>query len=379
MYQLDHTESLLKLRKQLHQLAETGGNEHHTTAKIIEYIRPFEPYKIITEIAKTGVAFIFKGLDTGPTTMIRCDIDALAIEETINLSYKSNNPGVSHKCGHDGHSTIVAGLAHLLNENKPTKGRVVLLFQPAEESGQGAQWIMEDKKFSLIEPDYIFSLHNIPGFNLGSIIVGNGNFASASKGLLIKIFGKTSHASEPEKGLSPAAALAEIIGRLPGIPEKELFSDQTMITICHARLGEPTYGTSPGYGEIMATLRAYQNEDMIALSDHAVKAAAVAAQKYGLILETSWQEEFSATVNHDFCVDIIEKAADKNQLPVLHIEKPFQWSEDFGMFTKKYKGALFGIGAGTGHPPLHSPEYDFPDKIIETGIKMFNTIIRTLN
>jgi metal-dependent amidase/aminoacylase/carboxypeptidase family protein len=222
-------------------------------------------------------------------------------------------------------------------------------------------------------------MHNIPGYELGRIIIGHNNFSSASKGLLIKVTGKTSHASEPEKGLSPAAAVSEIISRLPFIPEKEHFSDRTMITICHARLGEPTFGTSPGYAEIMATIRAFQNEDMIALSDHVVKTAASSVQKYGLTMKTSWEEEFFATVNDEFCVEVIEKAAEKNEFPVHRIEKPFSWSEDFGYFTTKYKCALFGIGAGTSHPPLHSPEYDFPDKLIETGVKIFHSIIRSIN
>ncbi len=213
-------DELVNLRKELHRNPELSGKEKNTSDKINNFIGRFYPDEIITELGGHGLAFIFKGKEKGKTILFRSELDALPISEQNDFEYKSSIENVSHKCGHDGHMTILSGFASLLNDNKPAKGKVVLLFQPAEETGEGAAKVLEDKKFEQIKPDYVFALHNLPGYPAGSVVIKNGTFASASKGMIIKLHGKTSHASEPENGITPTPAVASIIQKLPFIPNE---------------------------------------------------------------------------------------------------------------------------------------------------------------
>ncbi|MCZ7603452.1 MAG: amidohydrolase [Melioribacteraceae bacterium] len=369
---------LISLRRELHKYPELSGKENNTAGKIVKFAEKFNPDEIIKNIGGNGLAVVFQGDHKGKTILIRCELDALPIEEENEFDYKSQTEGVSHKCGHDGHMAIVSGLIPLLSEKKIKNGKIVLLYQPAEETGEGAEQILNDDKFKNLNPDYVFALHNLPGFEKNKIIVKENEFASASKGLKIKLIGKTSHAAEPDKGITPSLAVAELIQRLVEISNKEKFDEFTLVTIIHAKIGERAFGTTPGYAELMATLRSYKNENMEKLQAQAEKIIDEVSAKNNLKFKLEWVEEFPSTINDKFCVDVVRKSAEENNLSIEEIKNPFRWSEDFGHFTQKYNGALFGLGSGVDQPQLHNPDYDFPDDIILTGTKMFYSIIKNI-
>jgi amidohydrolase len=362
---------LISLRRKLHQYPELSGNEYQTAQIIREALEETAPDRIIEHLGGAGLAAVYEGSSPGPTLLFRCDLDALPIEEVNTFEYKSQYTGVAHKCGHDGHMTIITGLAMAISANRPEKGKVVLLYQPSEENGQGAARVLEDKQFETIQPDYVFALHNLPGFPAGAVVLRKDTFAAASKGMINKLYGKTAHAGEPENGLTPAPALAGIIQELSALPQNGSFEDFTLTTIIHARLGEVAFGTTPGYAEVMATLRTWSNTDMEQLTRQSVDVVQRLAHSYGLKSEISWTEEFPATVNDSQAVDLIEQVARENQLQVIHIDEPLRWSEDFSNFTLQYPGALFGLGSGEETPQLHNPDYDFPEEIIDRGIEIF--------
>jgi amidohydrolase len=368
-------EDIKRLRRELHKNPELSGKEKNTSERIKRFIKEFNPDEIISEIAGNGLAFIFKGREEGKTILFRSELDALPISEQNSFEYKSSIENVAHKCGHDGHMSILSGLASLLKNNKPPKGKIVFLFQPAEETGEGAKEVLEDEKFNSVKPDYVFALHNLPGFPINSIIIKPGIFASASKGIIVKLSGKTSHASEPENGISPVPAAASIIQKLSllpdEMPDKKNFS---LITIIHVRIGSVAFGTTPGEGEMMATLRAFENGDLDTLTNMSENVIKDEARKNGLKYSIDWTEEFPSTVNDNECVGIVKKCSEKLNLNIIEIQQPFRWSEDFGHFLSKYKGALFGVGSGKEHPDLHNPDYDFPESIIEPSIELFYSI-----
>lgn len=366
---------LINFRKRLHKFPELSGNEKVTANRVVDFARRFYHGEIITKLGGNGVAIVFKGEQAGKTVLIRCDMDALPIHEENEVDYTSVYPNVSHKCGHDGHMAIVSGLVPLLSEEKIPKGKVVLLFQPAEETGEGAERIMLDTKFGKIVPDYVFALHNLPGYEQSDIIIRKNEFASASTGLIIRLKGKTSHAAEPEKGITPTPAVAELITGLVDLANIKTLKEFSLVTIIHCQLGERAFGTTPGYAELMATLRSYKGEDMMVMTKRAEKLIHATAAKYNLKYEIEWVEKFPSTFNNDSCVNLVRESAGENHLTVREISHPFRWSEDFGHFTQQFKGALFGIGSGVGHPELHHSDYDFPDEIIVTGTKMFYSII----
>lgn len=371
-------QKIIKLRRELHQYPEISNDEYKTSERIINFIKEYNPDKII-RLGETGVLFVFEANEKGETLLFRSELDALPIQEMTKVDYQSVNNNVTHACGHDGHMAILAGLAQKISTDRPTKGKVLLLFQPAEEVEQGARDILENSKFEPLNPDYIFALHNVPGYEKHRIILKKGSFASGSKGMTVKLTGKTAHAAEPQNGISPAVAISQIINKLHDLKDNEkLFRDFILLTIIHIQLGEISFGTSPGYAEMRITLRAFENEDMVLLTKQCEEIIKAVASSEKLSCEISYNEVFPATVNNDYCVDLVEKLARQTGLEVEHLKTPFKWSEDFGYFTEKYKACYFGLGTGFDQPQLHNPEYNFPDDIVETGVNLFYTIYKSL-
>jgi len=372
-------EKLEQLRKKLHMHAELSGNEVMTREILRDFLSSNAPSGKVSNAGTTGLAIIFEGKNPGPSILFRADIDALPIDENLNLPYTSLNKGISHRCGHDGHSAILCGLACILEKQFPGCGKIILLFQPAEETGKGAAEMLADPLFQDINPDFVFALHNLPGFDAGSVIVKKEQFASASKGIIIHLTGKPSHAAYPEQGINPAFAFTEIIRGIESIPDyAESFDNFILTTIVHATLGKPGFGTAAGEAVIMATLRSYDNHNMQRLVHECRLIVEEKAKEHNLHYAIEFSDEFDETYNHPEVVDIIEKVATENSLKIIHLPFPFRWSEDFGKYTAKYKGALFGLGAGKDHAPLHTKEYDFPDEIITKGVEMFVGIIKNI-
>ncbi len=374
----EHLTELTKLRHQLHQNPELSGEEVNTATRIVHYLNQFSPSKIISDLGRHGVAAIFESGNDGPTTLIRSELDALPIHETNEeLNYKSKIKGVSHKCGHDGHMATVSGLANLLHKSAPKKGKVVLLFQSAEETGQGARWILQDPIFDKIKPDYCFALHNLPGYPKHSIIIKEGTFCAASKGLKIRLEGITSHASEPEKGISPTLVVASLIPKLLGIHKQDEFEDFVLSTLTHTSIGERTFGVSPAIAEIFLTIRAYLDKDLEKLESKIQQS--VKDETSHLVISFSEHEAFDATMNHPDEAKLVKSIALENDLELIEMSSPNRWSEDFGLFLQQSKGAMFGLGSGESQPALHNPDYDFPDELIETGVRMFWGILKKFN
>jgi amidohydrolase len=371
--------TIIDLRHQLHQHPEISNHEAGTSERIVRFMSPLHPDAAIS-LASHGKAFIFDSQKPGPTVLFRAELDALPIEETTKAAYASRNKGTAHSCGHDGHMAILAGLALQVAETRPRKGKTVLLFQPAEEVEQGARDVVEDPGFKKINPDYVFGLHNIPGTEKNKILLRHGTFSAASKGMTVTLTGKTAHAAEPENGRSPATAIARIIEALDElIHNQTLFKSLTLLTIIHIRMGEVSFGTTPGYAEMMITLRAFANEDMKVLTQEAEAIIRMIAREEKLGCTVDYSEVFPALVNCPESVRMLEDAARKNALTFEYMKKPFRWSEDFAYYTEQYQGAFFGLGAGVRHPSLHNPDYDFPDSILKAGIDMFYTIYQKLN
>ena len=369
-------QEIIKLRQEIHKYPEVSNDEYNTSERIINYVKKFNPDEII-KLGETGVVFAFNGKEKGKTVVFRAELDALPIKEKSGVEYASVNDHIAHSCGHDGHMAILTGLIRKVSENRPARGRVVMLFQAAEEIEQGARDVVENPKFINIKPDYMFALHNVPGFEKHKIVLKNGSFASASKGMTIKLTGKTAHAAEPQNGISPADAISEIIKKLHELREnKTLFKDFVLLTIIHIQLGEISFGTSPGYAELRITLRAFENEDMELLTANSEKIILEISKAEKLDCKISYSEAFPATVNNDDCVGIVEQSAKHINLDIQNIEKPFKWSEDFGYFTEKYDACYFGLGSGKDQPQLHNPDFDFPDDIIESGINIFYAIYK---
>jgi len=367
------------LRHALHRAPELSGHETETAERIQRFLEAHAPNRIITGLGGQGVAAVYEGRHPGPTVLLRADLDALPIRETVSLPYGSLHPGVSHKCGHDGHMSILAGVGARLARTRPGTGRVVLLFQPAEETGEGAAKVLNDSRFSEIEPDMVFALHNLPGYPEGCVVLKDGVFASASIGLIVELSGRTSHAGQPHHGISPASAMAHLIQSFAAAPQNKTdLTEAAKVTVIHARLGEKAFGTSPGEAHVMATLRATRDDVIDRLRKYCSDLAAGIGGAHGLSVSIASTDAFPVTRNHSSMVQALETTANALDRKIHHLDSPFPWSEDFGHFTARYPGAIFGLGAGRAQPALHHPEYDFPDRILPEGVAFFTHLIHSL-
>jgi amidohydrolase len=366
---------LSDFRKELHSHPELSGKETETAQRIKAELKKYKLAKIIDKLGGNGIAAFFEGKNPGKTILFRAELDALPIQETNTFDYASKTKNVSHKCGHDGHMTILVGLAKNLSENPPEKGTAVLLFQPAEETGAGAKAVLEEPKFKEIKPDFLFALHNIPGQEKGKIICKKGSFTPAVSSIVIKLEGKTSHAAEPENGINPDLAIAELVSTIKKMEKPDEGSqDFAVIATVYANLGSKDYGISAGEGEVHFTVRCWTSEQLDYLKKEIKKAVKSISKKHKLQASTEWIYDFAANDNDSEAFSLIKKAADENGFDFIEKKHPFKWGEDFGLFTQKHKGAMFGLGSGENTPALHNPDYDFPDEIITFGVKMFRKI-----
>lgn len=370
---------LAGFRQHLHQHPEVSGEEVKTAAFIKEILQDLAPDSLMTEVGNTGILACFDSGRPGPALLFRAELDALPIQEENEFSYRSIAPGVSHKCGHDGHMSILLGLAHWLHHNRPAKGKVLLLFQPSEENGAGANAVLQDPRLSNLQLDFVFALHNLPGYPKHEILLKAGPFTAAVNSIIIKLYGKTSHAAEPENGINPALAIAEILtgANALAVPDTERI-DFALLTPVHIRMGEKAYGVSAGYGEIHLTLRTWKQARMQQLTSRLQALIRQVAGRYHLEVETEWADPFYANRNEETAVELIRESARSQHLSVRELTMPIKWGEDFGLFTQRFPGALFGLGAGEHTPALHNPDYDYPDDLTPTGVKVFSGIVRQL-
>lgn len=308
----------------------------------------------------------------GKTVLFRCELDALPIEEVNTFQYKSVKKGVSHKCGHDGHMVIMLGLAKKLLEEK-LSGKVLLLFQSAEENGNGAKSILKSGKLDEFHIDFVFALHNIPGYPMGNVICKPGGFTPCVESIDIHLHGKTSHAGMPENGVNPAASIAKIIQYFEEIHNPNEDSKHYFLaTPIQVKMGKAAYGISAGKAVLSYTFRTWGQAFLVQQKKEILRSLEkILAQTEGLGFSFKWTQAFDANINATEAFEIIENASAENNLKFIKKERPFGFGEDFGSFTQKYKGAMFGLGAGENTPELHNPDYDFPDELHEIGVGMF--------
>jgi amidohydrolase len=356
------------IRHALHEQPQTAGNEQFAHDTIVRHLQTLHPNKVYTNVGGYGVIAIWGKDPQAPTVAFRADTDALPI---------------GHRCGHDGHTTILLRLAELIDAvaDGSAACNILLLWQPAEETGTGSRAVLDTGILQQYNIKAIYGLHNLPGYPLGTVVLCPHTFAAASTGIVYHLDGRETHASTPELGINPGLAVADIINKFSGFNEHSLeqssiqaFRQSTLICV---RLGQPAFGTSAGHAEVMFTLRAFTNATMEQLLADANNAVEEIAARHGLTVTRSLVEPFRATENNPDCVKTIEKAAHDMPLNVVYKDIPNRWSEDFAEYLFEFPGAMFGIGSGEHQPELHHPDYDFPDALIEPAAQLFFNLCRS--
>lgn len=352
------------IRQQLHEHPDVSGCEQFAHDLVVRELQRLNPDELYNHVGGFGVVAFWKSaVSEAKTLAFRADIDALPI---------------GHRCGHDGHATILLRFAEMVAETPHRPYHILLIFQPEEETGLGAQKIVKSGILQRHNVQAIFGLHNLPGFPLGTVVLNPGTFAAASTGVIYRLQGRETHASTPEKGVNPGMAIAEIIQRFHSLTTvTETLEGFRQSTLICSRIGEEAFGTSAGSGEVMFTLRAYTNTAMSQLVEQADAIVEEVAQREHLQLQRAEREPFRATENDAQLVERLHELFSV-YCPVVYSSRPFRWSEDFADYLLHFRGAFFGIGSGEQHPELHHPDYHFPDALIEPASHCFELIMNNI-
>ncbi|CAG9001231.1 MAG: N-acetylcysteine deacetylase [Candidatus Celerinatantimonas neptuna] len=379
MIHSDEHQKLITIRHDLHKIAELSGSEFQTQTYIRNQLRLLPSPPTISTIADSGIIACFNSHIPGPSVLLRADMDALPIQELAQHCYVSMTPGVSHLCGHDGHTTSLLGVARLLSRKPISRGAVWLLFQPAEETGQGAQAVITELQQKNIKLDYVFAYHNLPGYPLGQLVIRENSFTAAVQSIAIQLHGQTAHAAEPESGNCPAWVIEKLINFAKQFSNNCIkYKAFRLITPICIKMGEPAYGTMPGNAEIHFTLRCFGNRSMDELSNQFIEYFSAICSEYQISFDYQWLDIFRACDNHQESVALLEMAGRRLEMSIMYPSEPFKWGEDFGCFTENFQGAMFGLGAGEGHSALHHVDYDYPDSLLLPSVKLFELLTRQI-
>ena len=369
--QREHLEEITALRHRLHERAELAMEERQTRETLIRFLKE----RTALEVEDRGrwfYAHYRSGNRAAPALAFRSDFDALAIDEGPGLPYRSRNSGISHRCGHDGHSAALAGLA--LEADKLGAGRdLYFIFQHAEEIGGGGEecaGLITEKGIA-----QVYAFHNMSGYPLGSVMVRDGVTQCASKGLTVRFLGTPAHASQPEDGRNPAGAAARLVLKSQEAAAADGFSGMVMATVVQVAVGNKNFGIAAHRGEVSMTLRADYERDLVRLEETIRRYAGHLAENEGLSVSFGESDVFPETVNDPACARLVREAAQACGYPVVAMKKPFRASEDFGHYLKRCPGAMFYLGNGESYAQLHTSGYDFHDRILERAVELFKKII----
>ncbi|QOD12112.1 amidohydrolase [Psychrobacter sp. 28M-43] len=366
-------------RQQIHSQPELGFKEFKTSAFIVDKLQSFG-MEVHQGLGGTGVVGVLKN-GSGPTIGIRADIDALPIKEQNDIEHKSTHENCMHACGHDGHTSVLLGTAKHLSQHKNFSGTIYFIFQPAEEVLGGAKAMIDDGLFDKFPMDAVYGLHNWPGLPVGEIAVNNGPMMASFDTFEITLTGKGTHAAMPHLGADPIAAGAALITNIQSIVSRRISPLKSgVISVTQMNSGDTT-NVIPDYAILKGTVRSFDMDVRQSMQDMLTKMVATLPPLYGVTGEMDYHIRYPVTTNDSEAYLEIKEAAtealgaDKVNTDV----EPSMASEDFSFMSQVVKGAYFWLGVDGSSPskPLHNAAYDFNDDAIETGIKVWVSLVES--
>lgn len=366
-------------RQQIHSQPELGFKEFKTSSFIVDKLKAFG-VEVHQGLGGTGVVGILKN-GSGPAIGIRADIDALPIKEQNDIDYKSTHENCMHACGHDGHTSVLLGTAKHLSQHKDFNGTIYFIFQPAEEVLGGAKAMIDDGLFDKFPMDAVYGLHNWPGLPVGEIAVNSGPMMASFDTFEITLTGKGTHAAMPHLGADPIAAGAALITNIQSIISRRISPLKSgVISVTQMNSGDTT-NVIPDYAILKGTVRSFDMDVRQSMQDMLTEMVTTLPPLYGVTGEMDYHIRYPVTTNDSQAYLEIKEAATS----VLGADKvntdvePSMASEDFSFMSQVVKGAYFWLGVDGSNPskPLHNAAYDFNDDAIETGIKVWVSLVES--
>ncbi len=372
-----YSDELTALRRDFHAHPELGFEETRTSGIVADLL---EKWGIETHrgIGGTGVVGVLEGSGPGRTIGLRADMDALPIHEETNLPYRSTNPGVSHACGHDGHTTMLLGAARYLAETRDFKGRAVFVFQPAEEGLGGARAMLADGLFDRFPVDEIYGLHNAPHDEPGMVAIKPGVAMAGADFFDITLKGSGSHGAMPHESRDPIVAATALVQALQSIVSRNLDPKETaVVSVTQIHAGS-AYNVIPGEAVVSGTARMFTPEVREKIRQRIRSLSDGIGEMFGMAIEVDIRDIFTVlenddTLSHEFLKLAVETVGKDNTRLT---DDPVTGSEDFADMLQAVPGAYFTIGH-EGDVPLHNPGFLLDDGILPLGASLFARIVET--
>jgi len=374
----DFTPDMTAWRRHLHTQPELVFDCHKTAAFVVEKLRSFGITDIHEGIATSGVVAIIEGQGDGPTIGLRADMDALPMDEITGLEYASVIDGAMHACGHDGHTTMLLGAARYLAETRNFKGRVALIFQPAEELIGGAEVMVREGVLEKFDISEIYALHNLPGLPVGHFQTTPGPIMAAVDTATITIQGRGGHGATPHETADPVVAAVSIVQAIQTILSRNHYAfDELVISVTQIHTGSAD-NVVPDTAWIQATVRSYDKDVQAMVIRRLEEICAGQGVSFGVEVSLDYEIGYPATINDPaktaFACDVAREIA--GDAAVNDTASAEMGAEDFAFFLEKIPGSYLFIGNGDT-AGLHHPKFDFDDEAAAHGASFFARLVET--
>ena len=369
---------LVAWRRDFHQHPEMGFQEVRTAGIVAEHLRDLG-LEVSTGIGKTGVVALVEADDAppdAPTVMLRFDMDALPIHEATALPFRSQNPGVMHACGHDGHTAIGMGVAQLLVRHRNSlPGRVKLVFQPAEEALGGALAMINDGVLNDPKPAASFGLHLWSRLPLNQVVVQSGPIWAAADAFVLIVHGKGGHGAAPHETIDATYIASEIVVALQSIVARNLNPTDTGVISVGTFASGTANNVIASEARLTGTVRSFATPVRDLLFRRIEEVAKGICQAHGATCTFTPQWGCPATVSSEAGAAMMQGVATQIVGPEQVIQiPPMMVGEDMAEFLNRAPGCFVLVGAadpnGPEQSPHHNPTFDFDERMLPTGVAL---------
>jgi amidohydrolase len=382
----DLRSQLIAWRRDFHKHPELSNREERTSRVIAEHLRAMGLDEVKTGVAKHGIVALLKGAKPGPVVAIRADMDALPIEETIDVPYKSQNPGVKHACGHDVHMTVALGVAQLLSGRRELiHGTIKLIFQPAEEGAPegeegGAALMIKEGALDNPRPQAIFGLHTNPSIEVGQIGIHSGPAMAASDSFLITIRGKKVHGAQPHQGVDAVVVAAECVTALQTLRSRRIDATQPLVLSIGTIHGGNRFNILADEVLLEGTVRTLNEEVRSRVPQLMRETLGGVSAAYGASYELNYVRRTAITFNDPKLVEatlpVMQQLLGTSSVVPL---SPFMVSEDFSYYQQVIPGFFYFLGVGSRAKGItamwHTPEFDVDEESLVVGVKVMTNVV----
>ena len=375
-------QDIIHFRRELHQYPELAFQEHKTAQLICQALRQVDGVRVYENVANsTAVLAVLEGKEAGPTRAIRAAIDGFSIQEETGLTFSSKNEGCMHATGHDALAAINIGVAHTLSKLRDSlKGKIVFLFQPAEEGGGGAKYLLEHDLLKNFNIDIFFGCHTSHDYPAGKIALKENVLTTQSDRVWLEIVGKGAHAAKPEIAIDPVVISAQLILAYQEIISREISPfDFATLSFGEVKIGS-TYNAIPEKALLRGSIRTYSPKIQDYIEKRMREIFQGITSSFRATGKMEYYRFYPSVINHPELTRKVFRWAEDifGQERIIQLERPSRIAEDFAFYCQKRPSCFAFIGNG-GDFDVHSSHFVIDESIFLNSIRLFSTLLLNIN